>query len=109
MVFTALPLRNQLEGSRQGASMIRVRSGAGGDLAQQIASRDGVGVGAANPLTRPRRNAAGAHVAEAAAHAGPPELALRLLALVAIPSGRDLLDPRNLHHFVDGAIAGDLS
>ena len=90
LVFAALALRDQLQGAHQHAAVVGVGGGAGGDLAQQVARRDGVGVGAADAELRLGRDAARSHVAEPAANAVGAELALRVLGLVAVPDGRDL-------------------
>ena len=53
-------------------AMVRVRRCAAGDLAQEVAGDDGVGVRSADAPRRLGRDAAGAHVADAAADAVVP-------------------------------------
>ena len=105
LVSAALPPCDQLQRLHQHAAVVGVRGGARGDLAQQVARGDRIGIGAADALAGFRGDAARAHVAEPAADAGHAEFALRLLALIAIPYRSDAFIPRDLDHTVNGRIA----
>ena len=86
-VATPLPLPDLLEQQDQVAAMIGVGGGASGDFAEVVAGDDGIGVGAADPLGRLRRDAARAHVADAAADAVLAEGALDALGIGAGEAG----------------------
>ena len=105
LVIAALALRHQLERAHQHAAVVGVGRRARGDLAQQVARRDGVGIGAADAQLGFGRDAARPHVAEPAAHAVGAELALRLLGLVTIPHSRRLGIVGDCNHLIGCRIA----
>ena len=107
LVFPALAGGNLLQGAHQHTAVIGVGGGAGGNLAQQVACGNGIGIGAANPQMSFGGNAAGTHVAQAAADAVGAELALWLLQLVTVKDRAHLSVVGNFHHINRGLIHRD--
>ena len=85
-VGTALAFRHFLEQQHQVATMIRVRRGPARDFAHVVARHDRVRVRTAHAARRLGRDAAGPHVAQAAAHAVLAEGALVALGVHAARS-----------------------
>ena len=79
LIVAAFALRHQLQRAHQHAAVIGVRGCTGGNFTQQIARGNGVRIGSADAQLGPGRDAAGSHVAQAAANAVGAELALWML------------------------------
>ena len=108
LVAAAVAFRHILQQQHQVPGMVGVRRRAARDLAEEIAGRDRVGVGAANPARGFRRDPAGTHVAVLAAHALLAETTLGFQRVVAVEDRADTVLDRLPHHLdrcrVDGAI-----
>ena len=114
LVFPGLTGGNLLQGAHQHAAMIGVGGGAGGNLAQQVAGGDGIGIGAADAQMSFGGNAAGTHMTQAATHPVGAELALWFLQLEPVKDRAHRGVVGNLHHIDRGLIhrhrlAGNIS
>ena len=107
LVFPGFAGSHRFQRAHQHAAMIGVGGGTGGNLTQQVARGNGIGIGAADAEMGFGGDAARPHVTEAAANAVGAEFALRFLQLITVKDRARLGVIGNLDHIDRCLIQGD--